>query len=41
MKEGTITALVGPTKTNQAALETALKKREVQLKEPAKADASK
>ena len=41
MKEGTITVLIDPTKTNHAALETALKKRDVQLKEPAKADAQK
>ena len=41
MKEGTITALIDPTKTNQAALETALKKRDVQLREAAKPDAPK
>ena len=41
MKEGTIAVLVDPTKTNQAALEEALKKREVQLKKTAKADAPK
>ncbi len=41
MKEGTISVLIDPTKTNQAALEAALKKRDVQLKETAKPDAPK
>lgn len=41
MKNGTVAVLIDPTKTNQAALETALKNRDVQLKEPAKADAPK
>ncbi len=41
MKEGTIAVLIDPTKTNRAALETALKKRDVQLPQPAKPDAPK
>ena len=41
MEEGTITALIDPTKTNQAALETALKKSDVQLKEAPKPAAPK
>ena len=41
MKQGTIAVLIDPTKTNQAALETALKKRDVQLKEAPKPVAPK
>ena len=41
MKEGTITVLIDPAKTNKAALETALKSRDVQLPEAANPDAPK